>query len=262
MGQSRRHADQDEAVKVRPSTEACPYDPPRVRAAFCRAPRLLVVPASRLDAGARPHRRWWSRRTTSPPKSASRSSRAAATPSTPRWPPPLRWPSRIRRPATSAAAASSSSGRRRASRRRSTSAKRRRPARIAEMWLKNGKYDFDLHHNSHRAVGVPGTVAGLAPGVEDARQQAVEGPGRAGGQAGARRLRGQRRPGALARAACSTDVQEVSRVARAVLEERHAVPGRRDPEAARSRAHARAHRRPGARPGSTRARPRCSSRRR
>jgi gamma-glutamyltranspeptidase / glutathione hydrolase len=30
-----------------------------------------------------------------------------------------------------------------------------------EMWLKNGKYDFDLHHNSHRSVGVPGTVAGL-----------------------------------------------------------------------------------------------------
>ncbi|MEW6319728.1 MAG: gamma-glutamyltransferase [Acidobacteriota bacterium] len=31
----------------------------------------------------------------------------------------------------------------------------------ADMWLKDGKYDFDLHHNSHRAVGVPGTVAGL-----------------------------------------------------------------------------------------------------
>jgi gamma-glutamyltranspeptidase/glutathione hydrolase len=29
------------------------------------------------------------------------------------------------------------------------------------MWLKDGKYDFDLHHNSHRSVGVPGTVAGL-----------------------------------------------------------------------------------------------------
>jgi gamma-glutamyltranspeptidase/glutathione hydrolase len=31
----------------------------------------------------------------------------------------------------------------------------------AEMWLKDGKYDFNLHHNSHRSVGVPGTVAGL-----------------------------------------------------------------------------------------------------
>jgi gamma-glutamyltranspeptidase/glutathione hydrolase len=30
-----------------------------------------------------------------------------------------------------------------------------------EMWLKDGKYDTNLHHNSHRAVGVPGTVAGL-----------------------------------------------------------------------------------------------------
>src|SRR5688500_560640 len=30
-----------------------------------------------------------------------------------------------------------------------------------EMWLVNGKYDAQVHHNSHRAVGVPGTVAGL-----------------------------------------------------------------------------------------------------
>jgi gamma-glutamyltranspeptidase/glutathione hydrolase len=29
------------------------------------------------------------------------------------------------------------------------------------MFLKDGKYDFDLHHNSHLSVGVPGTVAGL-----------------------------------------------------------------------------------------------------
>ena len=29
------------------------------------------------------------------------------------------------------------------------------------MWMKDGKYDFDIHHNSHRTVGVPGTVAGL-----------------------------------------------------------------------------------------------------
>ena len=29
------------------------------------------------------------------------------------------------------------------------------------MWLKDGKYDAELHHFSHRAVGVPGTVAGL-----------------------------------------------------------------------------------------------------
>ena len=29
------------------------------------------------------------------------------------------------------------------------------------MFMKNGKYDFDLHHNSHLSVGVPGSVAGL-----------------------------------------------------------------------------------------------------
>jgi gamma-glutamyltranspeptidase/glutathione hydrolase len=30
-----------------------------------------------------------------------------------------------------------------------------------EMWLVSGKYDTQLHHNSHKAVGVPGTVAGF-----------------------------------------------------------------------------------------------------
>ena len=30
-----------------------------------------------------------------------------------------------------------------------------------EMWLKDGKYDSERHHNSHLSVGVPGTVAGL-----------------------------------------------------------------------------------------------------
>jgi len=29
------------------------------------------------------------------------------------------------------------------------------------MWMKDGKYDFDIHHNTHKSVGVPGTVAGL-----------------------------------------------------------------------------------------------------
>jgi gamma-glutamyltranspeptidase / glutathione hydrolase len=36
------------------------------------------------------------------------------------------------------------------------------PARAhATMFLKDGRYDADLHHSSHLAVGVPGTVAGL-----------------------------------------------------------------------------------------------------
>jgi gamma-glutamyltranspeptidase/glutathione hydrolase len=30
-----------------------------------------------------------------------------------------------------------------------------------QMFLRDGKYDSDLHHNSHVSVGVPGTVAGL-----------------------------------------------------------------------------------------------------
>jgi gamma-glutamyltranspeptidase / glutathione hydrolase len=29
------------------------------------------------------------------------------------------------------------------------------------MFMKDGKYDYDIHHNSHISVGVPGTVAGL-----------------------------------------------------------------------------------------------------
>ncbi len=36
-----------------------------------------------------------------------------------------------------------------------------------EMFLKDGKYNADRHHNSHLAVGVPGTVAGLYQAFED-----------------------------------------------------------------------------------------------
>ncbi len=36
------------------------------------------------------------------------------------------------------------------------------PARSSpEMWLTDGKYDSEKHHNSHLSVGVPGTVSGL-----------------------------------------------------------------------------------------------------
>src|SRR5207247_4220257 len=31
----------------------------------------------------------------------------------------------------------------------------------ATMFMKDGKYSAEMHHNSHLAVGVPGTVAGL-----------------------------------------------------------------------------------------------------
>ena len=113
-----------------------------------------------------------------------------------------------------------------------------------EMWLKDGKYDSDKHHNSHLSVGVPGTVAGLHLAWKEAGIEAVEGAGAAGDQAGARRLRGLARPGALA-GGRARQLPEVSGLARAVLEERQAVRSRRDPQAARSRQHADAHRRAG-----------------
>ncbi|MFV2091165.1 MAG: gamma-glutamyltransferase, partial [Pseudomonadales bacterium] len=36
-----------------------------------------------------------------------------------------------------------------------------------EMWLEEGEYRFERHHQSHLAVGVPGTVAGLYSAWED-----------------------------------------------------------------------------------------------
>ncbi|MEO8499486.1 MAG: gamma-glutamyltransferase [Vicinamibacteria bacterium] len=41
------------------------------------------------------------------------------------------------------------------------------------MFLKDGKYDAELHHNSHVAVGVPGTVAGLYAAFQDLGSQKV-----------------------------------------------------------------------------------------
>jgi gamma-glutamyltranspeptidase/glutathione hydrolase len=35
------------------------------------------------------------------------------------------------------------------------------------MFMKDGKYDFDIHHNSYVSVGVPGTVAGLHMAWQD-----------------------------------------------------------------------------------------------
>jgi gamma-glutamyltranspeptidase/glutathione hydrolase len=35
------------------------------------------------------------------------------------------------------------------------------PGSSADMFIRDGRYDSNLHHLSHRAVGVPGTVAGL-----------------------------------------------------------------------------------------------------
>jgi gamma-glutamyltranspeptidase/glutathione hydrolase len=41
----------------------------------------------------------------------------------------------------------------------------------SKMFLKDGKYDADLHHNSHNAVGVPGTVSGLFAAWKDLGSQ-------------------------------------------------------------------------------------------
>ena len=85
-----------------------------------------------------------------------------------------------------------------------------------------------------------------APGVEGTGIEAVEGAGAAGDRARARRLRGLARTRPLARRPARR-LQEVSRVAGAVLEERQAVRSRRHPQAARSGENADAHRRSGSR---------------
>ena len=125
------------------------------------------------------------------------------------------------------------------------------------MFIKDGRYSAEVHHNSHLAVGVPGTVAGLhlawkeqgklpwkrlvEPAVALARDGFMVTEGLA------RSLKGALRQHA-----------EVSGVGRAVLEERDALRSRRDAEAAGPRAHAGPHRDARAPPASTRARPRCS----
>ncbi len=130
-----------------------------------------------------------------------------------------------------------------------------------EMWLVNGKYDSQLHHNSHRAVGVPGTVAGLhlawktlgskpwkdlvAPAVKLARD-------------------GFEVSDALARSLERTldSFKKYPGVAGAVLEERHAVSGRaRSSSSPTSRGRSSASPIRG-RPASTKAKPPCSSRKR
>ena len=129
------------------------------------------------------------------------------------------------------------------------------------MFLRDGKYDFNVHHNSYVSVGVPGTVAGLhmawkeqgklpwkrlvEPAVALARDGFTVSDGLARSLAGALK----------SMAKYPASVAQFSK---------NGVPYSRgrDAEAAGSRAHARAHRRPRDRPGSTRARRRSTSRRR
>ncbi len=86
---------------------------------------------------------------------------------------------------------------------------------------------------------------GHAHGLEGARQAPVEAARRTGDRAGTRRLPDDRELRALAGGRVA-EHEEVSGVGRAVLEERRAVRGRRDLQAARSREDAAAHRRQGA----------------
>ena len=126
------------------------------------SPRVVLDP-DRRRARCRFARRgaWSPRRTRSRRASAPTSSRQAARRSTPRSPRRSRSPSRIRPPATSAAAASSSTGRPRATP-VAYDFREMAPAKASPtMFLKDGQYNSELHHNSHLAVGVPGTVAGL-----------------------------------------------------------------------------------------------------
>ena len=134
--------------------------------------------------------------------------------------------------------------RRPASRCLTTSARWRRPRSSPEMWLKDGKYDFETHHNSHLSVGVPGTVAGLhlawkeqgSKPWKDSVQPAVK-LARDGFEIIAR-------PRPIARSDDSGNSRSIpprSRSSRRTA----AVSGRRDPQAARSREDADAHRRPG-----------------
>ena len=122
-----------------------------------RRGRLSSPPPSR-SAHAR---RWSSPRAPSPRRSAAPSCVRAATPSMRPSRRPSRWRSRIRRQATSAAAdfwcCASDPGEAVTYDFRETAPARASPT----MFLRDGKYDFDLHHNSHLSVGVPGTVAGL-----------------------------------------------------------------------------------------------------
>ena len=119
------------------------------------------------------------------------------------------------------------------------------PARSSpEMWLTNGKYDSEKHHNSHLAVGVPGTVAGLHLAWKDAGSKPWKELVRTRDHAGARRLRSVARPRTIARGRARR-LPEVSGVARPVLEERQALRSRRHPQAAGSGAVADAHRRTG-----------------
>ena len=191
-----------------------------------------------------PSAAWSSAKARSPLMLASRSSATAATPSTRQSPPRSRSRSASNRREHRRRRDSWSSAWPPAIRRRSIFVRRRRPDRILEMWLQDGEAQSQLHHNSYRAVGVPGTVAGMhlawktlgSKPWKDLVASAVK-LARDGFEVS----------DALARSLERTlDRQEIPGVAGAVPRRTAPLSGGRHPEAARPRTIARAHRRSGA----------------
>ena len=105
------------------------------------------------------------------------------------------------------------------------------------MFLVDGKYDADRHHNSHSGRRRPGHGRRTPHGLEGSREAAVASSRRTGDQARPRRLSDLRRARALA-GRRPRQHEAVSGLDGAVLEEGRAVRGRRDSEATRSCADA------------------------
>ena len=90
------------------------------------------------------------------------------------------------------------------------------------MWMKDGKYDNELHHSSHLAVGVPGTVAGLHLAWKEQGKLPWKRLVDPADRAGPRRLSGDRGARAIAEERAALDA-EVSGVGRGVHQERRAI---------------------------------------
>jgi hypothetical protein len=134
--------------------------------------------------------------------------RTAATPSTPRWPRPSRWRSRTPPPATSAAAASSSIGRRRARPPPTTSANGAGRAESRDV-AEGRQVRLRPAPQQPPSVGVPGTVAGLHLAWKEHGSKPWKDLVEPGGRAGARRVRGEPRPGAVAGRGSSTSSRSI-----------------------------------------------------
>ena len=99
------------------------------------------------------------------------------------------------------------------------------PARAtATMFLVDGRYSSEVHHNSYLAVGVPGTVAGLHLAWKDAGKLPWRRLIRPGHRARPRRFSAERRPGPVVeRSGAGSAHATVAGGRGPVLEERHAV---------------------------------------